>query len=81
MQTENYKDFMETMTVEEMESRRHKIASTSSITMLRSDIAIQDGRSTIPLRMNGDRLWYEDNQLKIALKKLGRTWYEDRSKL
>ena len=76
----SYKFYMDTMTLEEMDSRRHKLASHIFDNDAQIDIAIQDGRSTLPLRMNGDRLWYEDNQLKIAIKKLGGTWYEDRNK-
>ena len=77
---QDYRDFVKTMTLDEMDSRRHKLASHIFDNDAQIDIAIQDGRSTIPLRMNGDRLWYEDIQLKIAIKKLGGTWYEERNK-
>ena len=75
--TEDYRDFVKTMTLDEMGARRHSIASHIFDNDAQIDIAIQDGRSTIPLRLNGDRLWFEDMQLKIAIKELGGTWYEE----
>ena len=75
--TEDYRDFVKTMTLDEMDARRHSIASHIFDNDAQIDIAIQNGRSTIPLRLNGDRLWFEDMQLKIAIKELGGTWYEE----
>ena len=37
------------------------------------DVLVQEGSSTIPLRIVEDRLRMEDIQIRIALKKMGST--------
>ena len=66
----NFATMMNTMTLKEMEARRVELAEDIVANDRAVDLLIQSASTTIPTRMIGDRLWMEDNQLKIAIKKL-----------
>ena len=66
----NFATMMNTMTLKEMEARRIELAEDIVANDRAVDLLIQSASTTIPTRMIGDRLWMEDNQLKIAIKKL-----------
>ena len=66
----NFATMMNTMTLKEMEARRIELAEDIEANDRAVDLLIQSASTTIPTRMIGDRLWMEDNQLKIAIKKL-----------
>ena len=66
----NFATMMETMTFKEMEARRIELADEIVENDRAVNVLIQSASTTIPTRMIGDRLWMEDNQLKIAIKKL-----------
>ena len=66
----NFATMMNTMTLKEMEARRVELSEDIVANDRAVDLLIQSASNTIPTRMIGDRLWMEDNQLKIAIKKL-----------
>ena len=66
----NFATMMNTMTLKEMEARRVELSEDIVANDRAVDLLIQSASTTIPTRMIGDRLWMEDNQLKIAIKKL-----------
>ena len=59
--------FLETNDVEVMQSRRNDIAIMIEENQGFIDKLIQEGKSTIPLRIVDDRLAIEDQQLLIAI--------------
>ena len=70
MKTFNFAEMLDTMTLEEMEARRVELSEDIIANDRTVELLIQSASITIPTRMIGDRLWMEDNQLKIAIKKL-----------
>ena len=70
MKTFNFAEMLDTMTLEEMEARRVELSEDIIANDRTVELLIQSASTTIPTRMIGDRLWMEDNQLKIAIKKL-----------